>query len=128
MAQQKKVAQPIEVVCAFCGGRGKDPFHLMSPLSTCQVCSGLGERILAAPVRRCAYCGGTGVHPHSRMVCMTCRGAGQVSVPAHTAVCPGCRGSGREADHHFADSVLACSICGGKGVVPAAQVRATATV
>jgi DnaJ-class molecular chaperone len=128
VAQRKKVAQTVEVVCAFCSGSGKDRFDLMSSLSSCQVCGGLGHRILAAPVHKCAYCSGTGVHPHSRMVCMTCRGAGQVSVPAHTAVCPGCGGTGREADHHFADSVLACSVCGGRGVVPAAQAEATAGV
>ena len=31
-----------EVACAFCGGRGKDPFGIMSWLSTCCVCGGTG--------------------------------------------------------------------------------------
>lgn len=75
--------------------------------------------MLAGPVAPCAYCGGSGVHPHSRLVCMTCRGAGQVSVPADAVPCTGCGGSGKESDHHYFDSVLPCMVCGGKGVISA---------
>ena len=117
MAPRKIRAQTVEIECAFCKGSGKDPFSLLSTLSTCQVCSGSGRRTLTMPVVKCAYCGGSGIHPHSRMVCMTCRGAGQVSVPEDAVPCPGCGGSGKEADNHYFDSVLPCMVCGGKGVV-----------
>ena len=30
------------VTCSFCGGKGKDPFDIMSSLSTCCVCKGKG--------------------------------------------------------------------------------------
>lgn len=119
MANKKKDVQIIEVECAFCKGTGKDPFELLSTISSCQVCSGAGVRVLAAPAAKCAYCGGSGVHPHSRMVCMTCRGAGQVTVPEEAVRCPGCGGSGKESDNHYFDSVLPCMVCGGKGVVAA---------
>jgi DnaJ-class molecular chaperone len=123
--RKRKIPDPhVETRCAFCNGTGKDPFDLMSPLSTCQACSGEGRRVLTAPVRRCAYCKGTGVHPHSRMVCMTCRGAGQVTVPEKAVTCPGCGGSGCESDHDFHDSVLSCTVCGGKGVVDLATAAA----
>lgn len=113
----KSTATIIEVPCAFCQGKGKDQFELLSPLSTCQVCSGSGQRVLALPIAKCAYCRGTGVHPHSRMVCMSCNGVGQVTVPVDAVTCPGCHGSGQESDHEFLDSLLSCTICKGKGVV-----------
>jgi DnaJ-class molecular chaperone len=117
MAVRKIRLQQVEVECAFCKGSGKDPFDLLSSVSTCQVCSGSGQRTLTVPVARCAYCGGNGVHPHSRMVCMTCRGAGQVSVAEDAVKCPGCGGTGKESRHVYTDSVLPCTVCGGKGLV-----------
>lgn len=116
-SKTEPVANFVTVTCAFCRGQGKDPFDLLSPLSTCQVCSGTGQRLLALPIGRCAYCLGTGVHPHSRMVCMSCNGVGQVTVPVDAITCPGCHGSGQESDHEFPDSVLSCTTCKGKGVV-----------
>ncbi len=126
MISRKIRLQQVEVDCAFCKGTGRDPFELLSAASTCQVCSGTGKRMLVAPLLKCAYCGGTGVHPHSRMVCMTCRGAGQVSVPEATVRCPGCGGTGKESHHYYADSVLPCMVCGGKGVVAADSEAAQA--
>jgi DnaJ-class molecular chaperone len=117
MKKKKAAGQLVEVECAFCKGVGTDPFDLMSPLSTCQVCSGTGRRQIEPPLHKCAFCGGSGVHPHSRMVCMSCNGIGQVTVPANAVCCPGCHGTGKESSHHFHDSVLSCLICGGKGVV-----------
>jgi DnaJ-class molecular chaperone len=119
MAVRKIRLQQVEVECAFCKGTGKDQFELMSATSTCQVCSGTGKRTLTAPAARCAYCGGSGIHPHSRLVCMTCRGAGQVSVPEQSVRCPGCAGTGKESRHVYTDSVLPCTVCGGRGVVDA---------
>lgn len=124
MATRKIRLQTIEVECAFCKGTGKDPFELLSTISTCQVCSGAGRRIITTPAATCAYCGGSGVHPHSRMVCMTCRGVGQNSIPEEAVRCPGCGGSGKESDNHYFDSVLPCMVCGGKGVVDAQSAAA----
>ncbi len=115
-------ADTVEVPCAFCKGKGKDQFELLSSLSTCQVCSGSGTRLLVLPIAKCAYCRGSGVHPHSRLVCMSCNGAGQVTVPADAIICPSCNGSGQESDHHFRDSVLSCNTCKGKGMVHPSMV------
>ena len=117
MATRKIRLQQVEVDCAFCKGTGKDPFDLLSAKSGCQACDGTGKQQVVAPVAKCAYCSGTGVHPHSRLVCLTCHGAGQVSVPEDAIRCPGCSGTGKESRHIFTDSVLSCTVCGGKGVV-----------
>ena len=108
----------VEVICAFCAGKGRDPFEIMSPLSTCQVCGGTGRRMLRQPISHCAFCRGTGVHPGSRLNCTTCGGVGMIEIPVDAVACPRCGGSGR-ADYLFPNSPFACSYCGGKGVVPA---------
>jgi len=108
-----------EVICAFCGGRGLDPFGIMSPLATCQVCGGTGRRTLHPPIAPCAFCRGTGVHPFSRLTCTTCGGVGTVEIPNDAVTCPCCGGSGRAADYAnyiWPDSPLSCPCCGGKGV------------
>jgi DnaJ-class molecular chaperone len=107
----------VEVTCAFCGGQGRDPFGLMSPLSVCQVCGGTGCRTLPAPTIRCAFCRGTGIHPALRVTCITCTGVGHVHVPAEAETCPGCGGTGREANHVWPDSPLSCVRCRGRGVI-----------
>ena len=107
----------VEVVCAFCAGKGKDPFGVMYAGSTCQVCGGAGTRRLAPPVAECVYCGGTGVYPGSRLTCTSCGGVGQVTIPADAVACPACAGSGRAKDDFWPDSPLPCGVCGGKGVV-----------
>lgn len=119
MKKQEASVALVDVECAFCKGVGIDQFELLSPLSTCQVCSGTGRRQIEPPLLKCAFCGGSGVHPQSRMVCTTCRGVGQVTVPIDAVPCPGCGGSGKESDHHYQESVLSCPVCGGKGVVAA---------
>jgi len=114
----------IKAPCAFCSGKGRDPFGIMSALSTCQVCGGIGLRRLRRPTVSCAFCGGTGVHPGSRLTCTTCGGLGTVEVPTKTASCPCCGGSGRAADckGHWPDTPLCCTWCGGKGVIAAGQL------
>jgi len=57
------------IKCAFCQGKGKDPFNLLSELATCQVCNGKGEIRVVIPYDRCLACGGSGVKSHSRLVC-----------------------------------------------------------
>lgn len=108
----------VEVSCAFCGGTGRDPFGIMSPLATCQVCGGAGRRRLFQPTHRCAFCRGTGVHPGSRMTCTSCGGVGLVTAPADAVTCPGCGGSGRASDYLWPGSPLSCGLCHGKGFIP----------
>jgi DnaJ-class molecular chaperone len=106
-----------EVTCAFCGGSGRDPFGIMSPLSTCQVCGGLGQRTLPVPTISCVFCRGTGVYPSLRVTCTTCMGVGRVHMPADAVPCPECGGTGRAATHRWPDSPLSCVRCRGKGVI-----------
>ena len=108
------------VTCAFCCGKGRDPFELMSPLSTCQVCGGQGRRRLLLPTTQCAFCRGTGVYPFTRMTCTACVGIGAVHVPNDAVTCPHCVGSGRASDYNWPDSPLYCGFCHGQGVVSAA--------
>jgi DnaJ-class molecular chaperone len=116
--------EKIEMTCAFCAGRGKDPFGIMSSLAACQVCGGKGRRTLRQPTAPCAFCRGTGVHPGSRLTCTTCGGAGRVETTAAAVTCRCCDGTGRSADDIWPDSPLSCVCCGGKGfVVPGAVAR-----
>ena len=46
-----------KVTCSFCGGQGKDPFGILSWLSTCVVCGGRG---------RCGYRCLAGAAPTAR--------------------------------------------------------------
>lgn len=120
-AQRRQAADrgrsTVDVVCAFCSGTGRDPFGILSPLATCQVCGGTGRRILHPPTAPCPFCRGTGVHPGSRNTCTTCDGVGVVEIPANAATCPCCGGSGRAADYIWPDSPLSCGCCEGKGVI-----------
>jgi DnaJ-class molecular chaperone len=116
--------QPVDIViCAFCHGRGRDPFGIMSPLAICQVCGGVGQHMLPLPIAPCAFCGGTGVYPHSRLTCTGCGGIGVVHIPARAVTCPICEGTGRAADGNWPDSPLPCSACRGKGIVSASRSR-----
>ncbi|MBI4643488.1 MAG: hypothetical protein HY790_04210 [Deltaproteobacteria bacterium] len=101
----------VEVTCSFCSGRGRDPFGIMSWLSTCCVCGGRGVVQVPAPHGRCAHCRGTGAV--KTFTCTVCRGTGFVSlIPGPLRVCPECRGTGDDAS-----SALACTICRGRGWV-----------
>lgn len=113
--------QTTVITCAFCGGRGRDPFGLLSPLATCQVCWGEGKHTLLLPFAACAYCRGTGVHPHSRLTCTSCKGVGRVHVPAGAVACPACIGTGRAAASIWPDSPLSCDYCRGKGLISKEQ-------
>ena len=116
--RQKTVRQReiIEVLCAFCGGQGLDPFGIMSPRAACQVCGGRGHRTLHQPISGCVFCGGTGVNSRSHLTCITCGGVGKVEMPKNPVTCQDCGGTGRSA-FHGSESPLACTRCGGKGII-----------
>ncbi len=102
-----------EITCAFCRGQGKDPFNLLSELSTCQVCGGTGKVEVEEPAIKCAFCKATGVYPrNARVTCTVCNGKGMVTVKGATEECPKCKGTATTFD-----SGLPCIKCGGKGVV-----------
>ena len=104
-----------QVACAFCRGTGKDPFRIMSSLSTCCVCGGPGTVIAPAPHTRCAHCGGTGAI--KTFTCTVCGGKGVVPAPDGPWIgCPECGGSGDDASA----SAMACLRCRGRGWLPAA--------
>jgi len=98
--------------CAFCQGKGVDPFELLYRQSVCQVCGGGGQVTVNGPVRACAYCNGTGVHLQRRLVCTVCGGKGMLSINEPIEICPGCKGRGLMPGQY-----LPCLTCRGKGVV-----------
>ncbi len=101
------------IKCAFCKGKGKDPFELLSELAACQVCSGTGKVEVIEPAIKCAFCKGTGVYPHiGRVTCTVCSGKGMVTAQGDTGTCSECEGTGQTID-----SGLPCINCRGKGVV-----------
>ena len=73
------MAQVKTIQCAFCRGKGKDPFQLLSKLSLCQVCGGKGKVNVPFPYDTCPVCRGSGIQPHTRLVCTTCNGKGVIS-------------------------------------------------
>lgn len=99
-----------ELTCAFCYGRGRDPFDIMSSLSTCCVCGGSGKVRVKAPAVVCAHCRGTGAV--KTLTCTTCGGRGSLHQPSlPTVSCPKCLGSGDDASV----PALACLQCRGTG-------------
>lgn len=105
---------PIDLVgvqCAFCRSKGRDPFGIMSKLSTCCVCDGKGTITVAEPYVVCRACSGTGVQPFSRLICLACRGKGVIAIAQPTERCPICKGSGLHTSH------LYCLRCRGAGVI-----------
>jgi RecJ-like exonuclease len=81
-----------EVRCAYCHGRGKDPFGVPSKLSSCSVCGGSGVVEVQAPYHACAFCSATGIRPHSRLNCTACKGRGVITVKEPAETCPVCGG------------------------------------
>lgn len=101
-----------ELTCAFCRGKGLDPFELLSKLSKCQVCLGKGKVLVEEPVIKCAFCNGTGVYPYGvRITCPVCGGKGVVKFTGEGILCSDCKGTGRSFE-----SKLPCLTCKGKGV------------
>ncbi len=99
------------VVCAFCKGRGTDPYDQLSSLSKCGSCYGTGTKVVSNPRTTCTFCRGTGSYKTFR--CLICGGAGVVPVvDGPTETCPDCGGSAFEAS-----SGLPCLRCRGRGVI-----------
>ncbi len=102
----------IRVRCSFCGGLGRDPFGILSRLSTCCVCGGRGLVSVPAPYMRCAHCRGTGAV--KTLTCTVCGGKGFVAeVPGPTRQCPECAGTGDDGSA----SAMACLRCRGLGLI-----------
>ena len=101
-----------EIKCAFCKGKGVDPFELLSHLSTCAICGGKGKVKVEEPYIRCAFCQGTGIYPHTRLSCTVCSGKGVVTFKEAAVICQECKGTGQEPLTN-----LPCLSCGGIGAV-----------
>jgi DnaJ-class molecular chaperone len=98
-----------KIKCSFCGGKGKDPYKLLSELSECVVCSGLSVVEIDVPFRKCAFCTGTGKSPlGARVYCIVCKGKGSNSIISEV-ICIRCIGTGRAVDG------LPCTSCKGIG-------------
>ena len=111
-------ADAAEVICAFCRGKGVDPFDVMSALSKCCVCGGTGKVRVCAPRAPCAHCRGTGAI--KTLTCTTCGGKGSVFRPAlPTVPCPVCRGTGDDASA----SAMACLRCRCRGWVSQTETK-----
>jgi len=117
IAQGDSASRPY-IPCAFCGGSGRDPFGLLSPLALCGVCQGKGQVKLQEPAVECAFCSGTGIYPlGSRLTCTACGGKGVLTVAEPRSACPECQGTGKDPQ---SGSALYCLRCRGAGVVPTA--------
>lgn len=110
---QMQVNNMETVTCAFCEGKGLDPFGILSSRSKCQVCSGKGKAKVKRATIECAFCGGTGVFPGQRITCYICKGLGVVMKPKLGKVCPVCDGNGNSRE----TPGLPCITCGGKGQI-----------
>ncbi|MEK7211015.1 MAG: hypothetical protein AAB731_00090 [Patescibacteria group bacterium] len=84
------------IACAFCRGRGVDPFGILSKLSQCQACKGKKENFILEPHEECAACLGTGVFKHHRLPCAVCSGRGMLHrIPGKDRT-DGCRPENKE--------------------------------
>lgn len=108
----EKAEGKITMRCAFCEGKGTDPFELLSKFSVCQVCGGRGEVAINQPAIECPFCSGSGVHRDQRLTCVVCGGKGMVGIKEPVETCAGCKGKGI-----ISGDYLPCLKCGGKGVV-----------
>jgi DnaJ-class molecular chaperone len=125
--RHRPIGEVATVECAFCGGAGRDPYGILSPLSKCPVCNGRTKVTLTRPVYACAFCHGTGKQRHTRLTCSVCKGIGHVTITGPTTECPECDGKGR-----MRGADAPCAFCRGAGLVAgkptmAAQVTSAAT-
>ncbi len=100
------------ITCAFCKGKGKDPFEVPSKLSNCQVCIGRGEVRVVKPAETCPYCKGEGIFFNHCLPCAVCGGKGMVTKIKGGGRCKECAGDGKEPE-----SDLPCASCYGLGSI-----------
>ncbi len=118
MAAEKRLKNPqqseevLSVECAFCRGKGKDPFNLLSSLAECQVCVDRGAVKVPETDIECAFCKGTGVYPGKRLTCITCGGKGRAAVSESFEICRKYNGLGAPPNEN-----LPCVDCGDAGVM-----------
>lgn len=74
----------VSVKCAFCKGKGRDPYGL-SRLSRCVACGGKRTQLVAEPYETCPACEGAGLYFRSHMYCWTCRGKGVIPAEKEAA-------------------------------------------
>lgn len=99
------------ITCAFCRGKGTDPYDQLSSRSRCEACHGAGTITVPVASVSCAYCRGSGSYKTFR--CLVCKGAGiVVPLPEPTQLCPACGGLAFEFS-----SGMACLRCRGRGRV-----------
>lgn len=114
MSSQQYTIKPSDyITCSYCSGTGKDPFAVMSPLSTCGVCGGSATTFVPEPRVMCAFCKATGVQLPLRLTCTGCAGKGWHTVRDQAATCPVCGGAGSGPEN----PKLPCAKCSGAGVV-----------
>ncbi|MBM4050587.1 MAG: hypothetical protein FJ279_36285 [Planctomycetes bacterium] len=110
-----QVGRERTIPCAFCKGKGADPFDLLRPAARCDVCHGAGRVTVADPSVPCVFCQGTG--SHNTFGCPVCRGTGVVpALPYPMKVCPACQGRTYEVL-----GGLVCLTCRGARLVPDGQ-------
>ncbi len=107
-----ETAQPYQTIrCAFCKGRGLDPYDVLSSRSRCEVCGGRKEVAVPTAHDPCKFCGGTG--SYKTFACLVCRGKGVVAaLEEPTRACPQCQGRAFETS-----SGLPCLECRGRGQI-----------
>lgn len=100
-----------EIDCAYCGGKGTDPYGQLWRGATCCVCHGKKTVRVPFPHVSCRFCHGSG--SYKTFSCQVCQGAGvirPVSEPARP--CTACAGQASEQS-----SGLPCLECRGRGVI-----------
>jgi len=99
-----------KIQCTYCKGTGKDPFELLSAISFCLVCNGIGHVEVEEPFVNCVFCKGSGKNPlGARIPCVVCGGKGNNHF-VNNVKCNKCEGTGKSSDN------LPCTLCGGKGI------------
>jgi DnaJ-class molecular chaperone len=113
--QKEHLKDTEKIVCAFCKGKGKDPFDQLFPGSRCQVCKGRREIFVHTPYKTCAYCHGSGIEFSMQNTCTACLGRGVISLGKehfNGIICNFCEGSGMDIE-----SDLPCTHCKGMGSI-----------
>ncbi|MGH7996346.1 MAG: molecular chaperone DnaJ, partial [Opitutaceae bacterium] len=97
------------------GGGGRDGADLRYDLEITleEAARGMEREISFRKMAVCEHCAGSGAEPGSKkVVCPTCRGAGQIrrsgGIIVFTQTCPTCGGTGRKIEK-------VCSVCRGEG-------------